>query len=68
MLTMKKLREERGLSQAALSALTGIAIPTISRLENGHRRPANLTRRAIAHALGVRPEDIEWPAVSKKTV
>lgn len=35
-LRVRELREEAGLTQAELSAKTGLPIPAISRIENGH--------------------------------
>lgn len=36
---LRELRRRRGLTLAALSQRTGVAISTLSRLESGHRRP-----------------------------
>ena len=36
---LKALRDERGVTLAALSAATGISVSTLSRLESGGRRP-----------------------------
>lgn len=62
-MTLKEAREARGLSQSKLVALTNgaISIPTISQIETGQASPREATRIVLAHALGLRPEDIEWP-------
>ncbi|GAA1170100.1 helix-turn-helix domain-containing protein [Pseudonocardia alaniniphila] len=36
---LRELRRRRGITLAALSARTGIAVSTLSRLESGHRKP-----------------------------
>lgn len=55
--TIKELRLERNLSQAALAALSGVSTPAISRMENGHAiQPYVLT--FVCQALGVSPKDI----------
>lgn len=51
-------RIELGLEQTDVSRLTGLAPETISRLENGHRRPRTETKRLLAAALASRPEDL----------
>lgn len=51
------IREERelaGLTQAALSELSGVPERTIRRLENGEsEKPHNDTVRALAEAMGI---------------
>lgn len=50
---LRKIREQRGLTQEALSAASGIAQSTIQGIEDGSRgkRPSSLIE--LAHALGV---------------
>jgi transcriptional regulator with XRE-family HTH domain len=51
---MSKLKEERlkkGLTQAQLSALKGLAPQDISALENGWRRPFPVWRKKLSQAL-----------------
>jgi transcriptional regulator with XRE-family HTH domain len=37
---LRRVRQERGATLAALSAATGISVSTLSRLESGRRRPS----------------------------
>jgi transcriptional regulator with XRE-family HTH domain len=50
---LKALRVERGTTLAELSALTGISVSTLSRLETGGRRPALELLLPLARAHGV---------------
>ena len=61
MLKLRKLREQRSLSQAALAKRAGVTLFTISRLENGHHKPTFQTVRKLAEGLGMKPEDIATP-------
>ncbi|WP_431959939.1 helix-turn-helix domain-containing protein [Actinacidiphila sp. bgisy160] len=47
---LKRLRKERGVTLAALSAATGISTSTLSRLETGGRRPSLELLLPIAQA------------------
>lgn len=47
------LREEQGLTQAALAKRIGISRPAMCMFENGQAQPSAVTARAIAKALGV---------------
>ena len=58
---LRELREVKGLSQADLAALSGVDRGTIIDLELGRRKPRPSTRRKLAKALEVRPQDIEFP-------
>lgn len=55
---LRDLRESKGLSQDDLVKLSGVAKGTIVDLELGRRHPRPSTRRRLAEALGVRPEDL----------
>ncbi len=60
---LRQVRERLFVTQAELSARTGIAEATLSRIENGLQRPRISTVRKIAEALGVRPEElVDWEA------
>ena len=52
---LKKLRELRGLSQAALAAKIGGHAMTISKLERGERAPSLKMLRRLAAAFDVPP-------------
>lgn len=60
MATLRELREDRALAQRDLARLAGIAVSTIVDLENGRRAPRPSTRRKLARALKVRPNQIEF--------
>jgi transcriptional regulator with XRE-family HTH domain len=56
---LREIRLRRGLSQADLSAVTGVAEFTISGIESGKRaNPRPSTLRKLAHALGVEVADL----------
>ena len=55
---LREIRESKGLSQDDLVKLSGVAKGTIVDLELGRRKPRPSTRRKLAQALKVRPEDI----------
>jgi transcriptional regulator with XRE-family HTH domain len=52
-LLIKRLREERGISQEQLAFDAGITISTLSRIERGLNSPGWLTVRRITTALGL---------------
>lgn len=52
MYQLKLERRARGVSQAELASMTGIAKKTISRLENGHDIPKFDTVERLASTLG----------------
>lgn len=53
-----QLRNQKGLTQAQLSDLTGLAASYLSRIENRHIEPRPNTLRRIALALGVPVSEI----------
>ena len=55
---LKEIRESKAVSQDDLVKLSGVAKGTIVDLELGRRKPRPSTRRKLARALEVRPEDI----------
>ena len=57
---LKELRESRGLSQADLALFSGLNRRTIGELEAGSRKPYPSSRRKLAKALKVKPQDIEF--------
>ena len=50
---IKRLREDRGLSQRQLAEMTDLNNATIARIEGGGRMPTRRTLRDLARALGV---------------
>lgn len=63
-MTMRRLREERGLTLAALSGQAQVSVPALSNFERGEVPGVHRATR-IAHALGVEPGDI-WPRFAVK--
>jgi transcriptional regulator with XRE-family HTH domain len=51
--TVRRLRQEAGLSQAALAAKAGVPIRSIQNYEQGHRVPKATALLAISRAVGV---------------
>jgi transcriptional regulator with XRE-family HTH domain len=60
-LTLREWREKRALSMRELAELSGVALRTIWRLEHGGGYPYPSTRRKLAQALGVEPDQIVFP-------
>ena len=58
MTKMKKLREERVLSQRELAHMAGLTQMTVWRLENGYRDARPETIRKLAQVLGVEPKEL----------
>ncbi|HKI90788.1 MAG TPA: helix-turn-helix domain-containing protein [Gaiellaceae bacterium] len=56
---LRRLRQDRGLSQRELAAGSGVSYAYVSRLEAATRRPSVRAIRAIARRLGVTPEQLE---------
>ncbi len=56
-MTLREARQEKGLSQEALAAITGLTQVTVSLIETGKVAPQAATRRRIEKALGVR---VNW--------
>ena len=55
---LKRLRQERGVTLAALAASTGISKSTLSRLETGQRRPSLELLLPLADAYRVPLDDL----------
>ena len=55
---LKRVRTERGVTLADLSEKTGISKSTLSRLENGQRRPSLELLLPLAHAYRVPLDDL----------
>lgn len=59
--TLRRLREDRALSLQDLADRSGVAKATIVALEAGRRPARPATRRKLAEALRVQPNEIVWP-------
>lgn len=57
---LRELRLQAVLTQAELGQKAGVSRTTVVAAEKG-KRPRPRTIRALAKALGVKPQDIEWP-------
>ncbi len=55
---LRKLREERSLSQEELANRSGIAFSQIGRFERGVRSPTLSTLESLANGLGVKPKEL----------
>ena len=55
---LRKLREEKNLSQEKLSMLADISENQIYNLENGKNNPTICTLKQIASALKIAPKDL----------
>src|SRR5512139_3289212 len=55
---LRELRTERGVTLTRVAALTGISKSTLSRLENGERRPSLELLLPLAHAYRVPLDDL----------
>ena len=58
---IRRLRDERYLSQAELALKAGISRAVLSRLENDLAVPIQRTVRKLAEALGVSPHELADP-------
>jgi transcriptional regulator with XRE-family HTH domain len=59
---LKEVRHKLALSQRDLAKLAGVDESTIIDLELSRRVPRPSTRRKLAKALKVKPEDIDFEA------
>ena len=55
---LQRLRKQRVMSIADLSAESGVHRNTISRIENGNAEARTSTIRKLAKALGVEPSEL----------
>ena len=56
--TLRDLRAERDLTQAALAEMVGVSRKTINTIENGVFVPSTVLALKLARALGLRVEDL----------
>lgn len=59
---VRRLRDERGISQQKASQLARVPRPTWANLESGQANPTIAVLTKVAHALNVRVEDLLSPA------
>jgi XRE family transcriptional regulator, regulator of sulfur utilization len=60
MVTLKEWRKKKAITLEELHGLTGLSITTISRIEQGKHEARAITRKKIAKALGLEPEQIDF--------
>ena len=58
--TIRELREERGLTQLELGNKLGVTPVTVYNWERGQHMPTAVQLRALAKALGVSMDDIDF--------
>lgn len=60
--TIRKLRRERGLTQAELAARTGLSENAIAKLDRGDHKPLHSTALILALVLHCAPADLRRDA------
>ena len=55
---VKRLRDERALTQEELANKAGLTVAALSRIERNNAEPRPTTRRKLAEALGVDPSKL----------
>ncbi len=60
MVTLIAWREKKAMSQRDLAQASGVAYSTISNIESGKRKASFVTRRKLAAALDLKPEQIDF--------
>jgi transcriptional regulator with XRE-family HTH domain len=55
---LRRLRQERALSQRALARASGVGLDTVNKVETGVREALPTTLRKLANALGVEPGEL----------
>ena len=55
---VKRLRDERALTQGELAEKAGLTVAALSRIERNNAEPRPTTRRKLAEALGVSPSEL----------
>jgi transcriptional regulator with XRE-family HTH domain len=58
---LKRLRRERGLTQAQLAELTGSTAPYVSQVERGYANPTLDVMAKLAEAVGAKVWDLLKP-------
>lgn len=60
MTTLKEWRNKKAITLEELHALTGISATTISRIEQGKHIARASTKKKIAAAFDLKPEEIDF--------
>jgi transcriptional regulator with XRE-family HTH domain len=55
---VKRLRDERALTQEELADKAGLTVAALSRIERNNAEPRPTTRRKLAEALDVDPSEL----------
>ena len=55
---VKRLRDERALTQEELANKAGLTVAALSRIERNNAEPRPTTRRKLAEALDVSPSEL----------
>ena len=55
---VKRLRDERALTQEELADKAGLTVAALSRIERNNAEPRPTTRRKLAEALNVDPSEL----------
>lgn len=63
---LQQLRNQKGLSQEALAALSGLSVRTIQRIEAGVSKPRAFTLKVLADSLQVNLDDLVKEEVEAK--
>ena len=63
---LRRIRLEKGLTQTALSKITGITINSFSSWETFRQYPHEYAAKKVADALGVTLEEMMKPTEEKK--
>jgi transcriptional regulator with XRE-family HTH domain len=58
--TLIDWRNKKALSHRDLAQVSGVALSTISHIESGKHKATFVTRRKLASALGLKPEEIDF--------
>jgi transcriptional regulator with XRE-family HTH domain len=60
MVTLKEWRKKKAVTLRELEAVSGVSATTISLIEQGKHEARAITRKKIAQALGLTPEQIDF--------
>jgi len=59
-MNLQAWREKKALSLRDLSKMSGASVVTITHIEHGKQKARPITKRKLAKALGLKPEEIDW--------